>query len=127
MWNAVISNGVLKHEQKRFDMQRIVEQIRYPRLFVYVLIAISMSGYDAMATMRHIGRGVASEGNPLMGALIERNALEFFWVKMAMTVPCLVLCYAYSNLRTARMGIRFVLVAYSLLCLYHMAIAVLIR
>src|SRR5713226_8564805 len=106
-------------------MQRIVEQIRYPRLFVYVLIAITMSGYDAMATMRHIGRGVALEGNPLMGSLIEHNAVMFFIVKMAMTALCLVLCYTYSNLRTARVGIRFAVAAYSVLCCYHMAIAVL--
>lgn len=108
-------------------MQRIVEQIRYPRLFVYVLVAIMMSGYDAMATMRHISRGVASEGNPLMGSLIAHNAVTFFGIKMAMTVPCLILCYTYSNLRTARVGIRFVVAAYSVLCCYHMAIALFIR
>jgi hypothetical protein len=108
-------------------MQRIVEQIRYPRLFVYVLIAIMMCGYDAMATMRHISRGVAAEGNPLMGSLIEHNAVAFFWVKMAMTVPCLILCYAYSNLRAARVGIRFALAAYSILCVYHLAIVFLVK
>jgi hypothetical protein len=108
-------------------MQRIVEQIRYPRLFVYVLIAIMMSGYDAMATMHHIGRGVALEGNPIMGSLIDVNAVTFFGVKMAMTALCLALCYTYSNLRTGRVGIRFAVVAYSVLCVYHLAIAVFIR
>ena len=109
-------------------MQRIVEQIRYPRLFVYVLVAIMMSGYDAMATVRHICRGVASEGNPLMGSLIDHHdAVTFFSIKMAMTVACLILCYTFSNLRTARVAIRFVVAAYSVLCCYHVAIALLIR
>jgi hypothetical protein len=107
-------------------MQRMVEQIRYPRLFVYVLIAITMCGYDAMATMRHISRGVASEGNPLMGSLIDVNAVTFFSVKMSMTALCLALCYAYSNLRAGRAGIKFAVIAYSILCCYHMAIAVLV-
>ena len=127
MWNAVIRNGVCEAEQKRFDMQRIVEQIRHPRLFVYVLVAIMLCGYDAMATIRHINRGVASEGNPLMASLIDMNAATFFGIKMAMTAPCLILCYAYSNLRAGRVGIRFAVITYSILCIYHVAIALLIK
>jgi len=38
--------------------------IRNSKLFTYVLAAIGMSAYDAVATMQHIGRGVALEGNP---------------------------------------------------------------
>ena len=56
---------------------------RNSKLFMYVLAAIAMSGYDAVATMQHIGRGVAAEGNPLMASLIHQNAIVFFLVKMA--------------------------------------------
>jgi hypothetical protein len=91
-------------------------------LFSYVLIAIAMSGYDAVATMQHIGRGVAAEGNPLMDSLIQRNAVLFFLVKMAATALGLMLCYSYSHLRTARFGIKTVLVLYSVVSLYHVLI-----
>jgi hypothetical protein len=84
-----------------------------------------MSGYDAVATMQHIGRGIAAEGNPLMESLIQRNAVLFFLVKMAVTAVCLLLCYSYSNLKSARLGIRLAVSVYSLLCLYHAAIVVL--
>lgn len=92
------------------------------RMFLYVLVSIVMSGYDAIATMEHIKRGVALEANPLMDSLIQRHAVAFFAVKMAITVVCLAVCYAYSHLRTARLGLRLSVVAYSLVCLYHAAI-----
>ena len=92
------------------------------RLFSYVLIAIAMSGYDAVATMQHIGRGIAAEGNPLMDSLIQRNAVLFFFVKMAATALGLMICYAYSHLRTARLGIKTVCVLYSIVCVYHVLI-----
>ena len=89
---------------------------------MYVLLSIGMSGYDAVATMEHIGRGVAAEGNPLMESLIQRNAVLFFFVKMAITVLGLIVCYSYSHLRTARMGIKLVVGVYSLVCVYHVLI-----
>ena len=92
------------------------------RLFGYVLIAIAMSGYDAVATMQHIGRGVAAEGNPLMDSLIQRNAILFFRVKMAATAFGLMICYSYSHLRTARFGIKTVFVLYSVVSVYHLLI-----
>ena len=94
-----------------------------PRLFVYVLVVLALSGYDAVATMHHIGRGVAAEGNPLMESLIERSAVLFFFVKMAMTTFCMVICYKYSNRRMARLGIHLAVGVYALLTAYHTVIA----
>jgi hypothetical protein len=90
-----------------------------PRLFVYVLLVLALSGYDAVATMHHIGRGVAGEANPLMEVLIEQSAVLFFAVKMAMTTFCLVICYRYSHRRVARLGIHFAVGAYVILTAYH--------
>ncbi|HKY05186.1 MAG TPA: DUF5658 family protein [Blastocatellia bacterium] len=95
------------------------------RMFMYVLAAIAMSGYDAVATMQHIGRGVAAEGNPLMESLIEQNAVLFFFVKMGMTALCLLLCYSYSHLRTARIGIKLAVAIYAFVSLYHAMIVIL--
>lgn len=89
------------------------------RLFTYVLAAIAMSGYDAVATMQHIGRGVAAEGNPLMASLIHHNAVLFFLVKMTVTAFGLLICYHFSHLRTARLGIKLVVGIYMCLCAYH--------
>lgn len=97
---------------------------RNSKLFTYVLAAIIMSGYDAVATMQHIGRGVALEGNPLMDSLIQQNAVIFFMVKMMLTALGLLICYNYSHLRTARLGIRLVVGIYMCLCAYHGMIAV---
>ena len=92
---------------------------RNSRMFTYVLAAIAMSGYDAVATMQHIGRGVAAEGNPLMASLIHQNAILFFLVKMGITALGLLVCYHFSHLRTAQLGIRLVVGIYLCLCAYH--------
>ena len=97
--------------------------LRNSKLFVYVLAAIAMSGYDAVATMQHISRGVAAEGNPLMASLIQQNALVFFLVKMVVTAFGLMLCYNFSNLRTARLGIKAVAGIYLVVSFYHALIA----
>ena len=98
---------------------------RNSKLFTYVLAAIAMSGYDAVATMQHIGRGVAAEGNPLMASLIHQNAVLFFLVKMAITAFGLLVCYHFSYLRTARMGIKLVMGIYMCLSAYHGVIVLL--
>lgn len=97
--------------------------VQNSRMFTYALIAIGMSGYDAVATMQHIGRGVAAEGNPIMDSLIQHNALLFFAVKMTATALGLMICYNYSHLRTARFGIKIVFALYSIVCVYHLLIA----
>ena len=93
--------------------------IRNSKMFMYVLAAIAMSAYDAVATMQHIGRGVALEGNPLMASLIHRHALLFFLVKMTVTAFGLLICYNFAHLRTARIGIKLVVGIYLCLCAYH--------
>lgn len=92
-------------------------------LFLCVLLVLMLCGYDAVATMNHIGRGVATEANPLMDSLIERSAILFFVVKMAVTAICMFICYNYSYKRTARIGIHFAVSLYVLLSFYHTLIS----
>jgi len=105
-------------------MVRAGELFQDPKSFACVLAAIVMSGYDAVATMWHISRGVAVEGNPLMEPLIAQNAVIFFLVKMCITASCLLICYRFSHLSTARIGIRFVVAVYMIVSLYHVAILI---
>jgi len=100
-------------------MARSAVPIQNSKLFTYVLAAIAMSGYDAVATMQHIGRGIAAEGNPLMASLIQHNAVLFFLVKMSVTAFGLLICYNYCHLKAARMGIKLVVGIYLFLCAYH--------
>ncbi len=105
-------------------MVRIESSLQDKKMFMYMLAVIVMSGYDAIATMQHIGRGVALEGNPLMDSLIQRHALLFFLVKMAVTVTGMLFCYRFAYLRSARLGIKLCAGIYGLLTFYHMLIAV---
>lgn len=101
-------------------------RFQHPWMFLCLIAALIMSGYDAVATMQHIGRGIAAEGNPLMESLIEQNAVLFFFVKMALTAMCLLICYSYSHLRAARLGIKLAVAVYVAISVYHAAIVLLI-
>ncbi len=94
------------------------------RMFFYVVMVLVMSGFDAVATVQHISRGVAAEGNPFMEVLLEQSAVLFFLVKMFMTALCMVIFYNYSHKKTARFAILMAVSVYSLLCVYHAAIAI---
>src|SRR6266478_7644737 len=117
--SPIPTRALYKTEQKRFTMVSTAVPIRNSKMFTYVLAAIAMSGYDAVATMQHIGRGVALEGNPLMASLISHNAVLFFLVKMTITAFGLLTCYHFCHLRTARLGIKLVVGIYMCLCAYH--------
>jgi Domain of unknown function (DUF5658) len=117
--SAIPDRAFKKTEQKRLNMVRSSVPIQNSKLFTYVLAAIAMSGYDAVATMQHIGRGVAAEGNPLMASLIQHNAVLFFLVKMSVTAFGLLICYNYCHLKAARLGIKLVVGIYMCLCAYH--------
>jgi hypothetical protein len=109
----------------RIGVLRTGLPVRDSRSFLCVLAAIIMCAWDAVATMQHIGRGVALEANPLMNSLIQRNAVLFFGVKMVVTALGLMVCYSYSHLKTARVGIRLILGLYAFVCGYHIAIMLL--
>lgn len=118
------------HSRRRIELD-VAEEVSMVRaelslhdrnLFLCVLAVIVMSGYDAIATMQHISRGVAVEGNPLMASLIQHHAILFFFVKMAMTASGMMLCYRFSHLPMARLGIRLAASIYGLLSIYHLTI-----
>ncbi len=97
-------------------------RIHDSHLFRCLLGVIVMSAFDAVATVAHIDRGVATEGNPLMEVLITSDLLAFFYVKMAVTVGGLVLCYCFCALRAARLGLKAMAVIYSFMSFYHLII-----
>jgi hypothetical protein len=98
------------------------EVLRDQKMFLYVVTSLVMSGYDAVATVRHVSRGVALEGNPLMAPLVEGHAVGFFLVKMALTAVGLIVCYYHSHLRAGRLGLKLTVAVYLLVSVYHVLI-----
>ena len=124
IFGSPIPTCAFNYWAEEVNMFRSEVRFQDRKLFMYVLTAIAMSGYDAVATMQHIGRGVAAEGNPFMESLIQRHAVLFFFVKMAITALCLLFCYSFSHFKTARLGIRLAVTAYSIVSVYHAMIVI---
>ncbi|MEW6737230.1 MAG: DUF5658 family protein [Acidobacteriota bacterium] len=78
-----------------------------------------MSSFDAVATVRHITVGLASELNPAMYYFIKRDFLLFFWIKLLITSTGLMICYRLSCHILARQAIRLFTLIYVLLTAYH--------
>jgi hypothetical protein len=99
-----------------------IEPLRDQKMFLYLVTSLVMSGYDAVATVQHVSRGVALEGNPLLAPLVQNHAVAFFLVKMALTATGLTVCYSYSHLRAGRIGLRLTVAVYLLVSAYHVLI-----
>lgn len=98
------------------------EVFRDQKMFLYLVTSLVMSAYDAVATVHHVSRGVALEGNPLMAPLVQGHAVGFFLVKMSLTAMGLIVCYNYSHLRAGRIGLKLTLAVYVLVSVYHVFI-----
>jgi uncharacterized membrane protein YqaE (UPF0057 family) len=81
-----------------------------------------MSGFDAVATVRHITVGAATELNPAMNYFINKDFILFFWIKICLTAIGLVTCYIFSRYLIARQALRFFTVVYIILTAYHYVI-----
>jgi hypothetical protein len=91
-------------------------------LFTCLLFSLAACGFDAVATLRHIRLGVASEANPLMSTLIGIDPIAFFCIKMLITLSGLLTCYKLYRLSWARAGIKGTAGVYFALSLYHLMI-----
>jgi DMSO/TMAO reductase YedYZ heme-binding membrane subunit len=78
-----------------------------------------MSGLDAVATVRHITLGVATEMNPIMDYLIHKDFVLFFCIKISITAIGLMICYLLSRHFMARRALGFLTFIYTILTGYH--------
>ncbi|BCW99562.1 MAG: DUF5658 family protein [Armatimonadota bacterium] len=83
-----------------------------PESVMLVLICVA----DAVSTLFLVGRGLATEANPLMAWCLERGALVFLTVKAASFAPFVAMCEIYRrrNPVTGRLFIRVGFWAYLL-------------
>lgn len=97
--------------------------LRYPmakfRMFLQVILCLVMSGFDAVATVRHITIGIATELNPAMDYFISKDIVLFFWIKILITAVGLMICYQLSKYTIARHALWFFTFVYSVLTAYH--------
>jgi hypothetical protein len=88
-------------------------------LFIQVILCLVMSGFDAVATVRHISLGVATELNPVMDYFINQDFVLFFWIKISITAFGLMICYLLSRHYLARQALGFLTLIYTILTGYH--------
>jgi hypothetical protein len=89
------------------------------RLFLQVILCLVMSGFDAVATVRHITLGVATELNPIMDYFIHKDFILFFCIKISITAIGLLICYLLSTHFIARRALGLFTLIYLILTGYH--------
>lgn len=93
-------------------------------LRVIVLAVVVANLLDAVFTMFWVEAGIATEANALMAAVLERSAVGFTIIKLAVvSLGVLVLWRLRNRSRLAVPGLVGCCVAYSSLMLYHFGIA----
>lgn len=87
------------------------------------LLLFALNWIDAQLTLIWIHSNIASEGNGLMGQLLQIGDWPFLLVKLSIGVFAAVTLYRCSHLALARHGMQLVLTIYGLLMLAHVATA----
>ena len=85
------------------------------------LLLFALNWIDAQLTLVWIHSNIASEGNGLMGQLLEIGDWPFLLVKLSIGVFAAVTLYRCSHLPLARRGMQLVLAIYVGLMLAHAA------
>ena len=92
------------------------------RTVLLMLCCLSMSAFDAMATVNHISNGIATEGNPVMNFFLHLGVPSFLLVKIGLTTIALALFYYWRRKTLSRIGLGIALVSYYGVMIYHILI-----
>jgi hypothetical protein len=93
------------------------------RLAAIAVLLLNLA--DAVFTLVWVHTGVATEANVLLTDLVEREAVTFALVKMALVSFGVLLLWRHRQRPLATFGIALVCVAYQGLFAYHLGIAAL--
>ena len=100
---------------------------RYESWLVGALVAISaLCAFDAVFTLLYIQKG-GSEANPVMAAVIEWGPRPFLILKCVVTNLGLAILCLHKNFRYVKSVICVLLAIYSLLLVYHLWLAAMVK
>jgi hypothetical protein len=91
--------------------------------FAASLVLLLCNLLDALFTVAAVQGGYATEANPLMGALLERDPLVFVLVKHFVVSLGLMVLWRMRWHKLARIGLWAAAPGYSILLLYHVMMA----
>lgn len=83
------------------------------------LLLFGLNWLDAQLTLLWIRLNVATEGNALMGRLLEHGEGPFLFVKLMVGAFAAYVLYRCAHLPIARRGMKLVLGIYSALMVIH--------
>jgi Domain of unknown function (DUF5658) len=86
------------------------------------LLLFVLNWLDAQLTLLWVHTNVATEGNGLMGQLLNVGDAPFLLVKLAVGAFAAFILYRCSHLPIARRGMQLVLMIYGLLMITHVAV-----
>jgi hypothetical protein len=113
--------------RRKTDRGRYVD-IYDGRTWLIAIAVFILSAIDAGMTGLHMTKGTARELNPVMDAFIKYGGLNaFYGAKAAMTVIPLAIIFIHKEWMLGRFAARLCLWAYSILCCYHLYLAVLLH
>ena len=85
------------------------------------LLLFVLNGLDAQLTILWVRMNIATEGNGLMGRLLDHSEASFLSVKLLIGALAGYILYKCAEIPIARRGMKLVLGIYMLLMLVHAA------
>ena len=76
------------------------------------LLLFTLNFLDAVMTIYWVHNGFATEGNHLMAGLLDAGYIPFLAVKLTVGAAAAIILWRWRNLRLAKFGLTFSLIAY---------------
>ena len=98
----------------------LIAYLQTVSLLIAVLAVNVMSLLDAISTLLLVDTDSCIETNPLMNGLMESNYLNYFAVKLGLTLFGTLICWHFYEQRSsARWAFKFIFRTYCTLMLWH--------
>jgi hypothetical protein len=89
---------------------------------ILLILLVSLSCFDAFASLLWVSHNFASEANPLMAALMEIDFNLFLFIKLGVTALCGIIFWKIRHRALAKWALFLSLIVYIYVFYKHMGI-----
>jgi len=118
-WDSLISRGSRRAGRRRGERDNIYVDVYGGRDVALVLGVLFLNILDAWLTLDYTAKGGA-EANPVANRLLELGNDYFVYAKCVLVGLCLTFLLVHKTFRYVRLAIRFMLLFYGALLVYHL-------
>ncbi len=118
-----ISGGRRRTVRRKEDKRKHIFVDHYgPRLFVTLLLLLSLSMLDAYFTLALVKENVVAEANPIMATYLEHGDMTFLLEKFLFTSAAVLIFCVFNHFCLTRISLALAIIIYLGVVIYEVSI-----